>query len=99
MTGAVRLVRHRWMGMLKGSERSEARVHPTQKPVELMARILRRFGDPGDVVLDPYAGSGSTLVAAVREGHQAIGVEIVEAYAEAAAKRLERETIPMGLVR
>lgn len=99
VTGAVRLVRHRWMGMLKGSERLEARIHPTQKPVELMARILRRFADPADLVLDPFAGSGSTLVAAVREGHQAIGCEIVEAYAEAAAKRLERESVPMGLVR
>lgn len=93
VTGAVRIVRHRWMGMLKGSERSEARIHPTQKPVELMARIIRRYAAPEDVILDPFAGSGSTLVAAVREGRRAIGVEIVEAYAEAAAKRIDREPV------
>lgn len=97
VTGAVRIIRHRWMGMLKGSERAEPRIHPTQKPIELMARILRRYAVAGDVVVDPFAGSGSTLVAAIREGHRAIGVELVEAYCEGAAKRLERETIPLGV--
>lgn len=89
VTGAVRLVRHRWMGLLRGSERQEPAVHPTQKPVELMARIIRRFAKPDDLIIDPFAGSGSTLIAAYREGHRAIGVEIVEAYCEAAAARLE----------
>lgn len=87
--GTVRIIRHRWLGMLKGSEQAEARIHPTQKPVELMGRIIRRFSTPTDLIIDPFAGSGSTLVAAIREGRRAIGVEIVEAYCEGAARRLE----------
>jgi site-specific DNA-methyltransferase (adenine-specific)/modification methylase len=87
--GAVRILRHRWMGLLKGSEGQERRIHPTQKPVELMARIIRRWSDPSDLIIDPFAGSGSTLVAAIREGRRAIGVEIVEAYCAGAARRLE----------
>lgn len=89
--GSVRLVRHRWMGMMKGSERRETRHHPTQKPIELLARIIRRYARPDEVILDPYAGSGSTLVAAVREGHPTVGVEIVERYAEVIATRLRIE--------
>lgn len=89
--GAVRIVRHRWMGLLKGSERRENRHHPTQKPVELFARIIRRYALPGEIILDPYAGSGSTLVAAVREGHPTVGVEIVPRYAEVIRARLRAE--------
>lgn len=89
--GSVRILRHRWISHLKGSERSERRYHPTQKPVELLARIVRRYAEPDEIILDPYAGSGSTLVAAVREGHRAIGIEIVPQYAEVIATRLRIE--------
>ena len=89
--GAVRIFRHRWQSFLQASEVGERRVHPTQKPVELCARIIRRLSKPADLVVDPYAGSGSISVAAVREGHRTIAVELVPGYADVVAGRLEAE--------
>lgn len=63
-------------------------VHPTQKPVELMAWLVRTYTNPGDLVLDPFAGSGSTGVAALREGRQFVGSELVPEYQAIAEKRL-----------
>lgn len=75
------------------SEKSE-RVHPTQKPLPLMGTLVEQFTDPGDMILDPTAGSGTTGVAAKRLGRLAILVEQNEAHCEAAALRLEREAPP-----
>lgn len=52
------------------------KIHPTQKPVELLKRLIELFTDPGDVVIDPVAGSGATLIAAERTGRKAYGFEI-----------------------
>jgi site-specific DNA-methyltransferase (adenine-specific) len=65
------------------------RDHPTQKPDGLMRRSVRLVCPPGGIVLDPFAGSGTTLVAAVQTGRRAIGVELSEQYCEIAAKRIE----------
>lgn len=73
------------------SAKSE-RVHPTQKPLALMAALVQQFTDPGEVILDPVAGSGTTGVAAKRLGRRAVLVEEQEAHCEAAAARLTRET-------
>jgi site-specific DNA-methyltransferase (adenine-specific) len=51
-------------------------VHPTEKPVALMERLVRLFTDPGDLILDPFAGSGTTGVAAIRLGRRFIGWEL-----------------------
>lgn len=65
-------------------------VHPTVKPVALMAWLLRMADTPtGLPVLDPFAGSGSTLCAAAALGRRAVGIELEEQFAEIAAKRLE----------
>lgn len=53
----------------------EPRLHTAQKPLALMEAILRDFTDPGDLVCDPFAGSATTLVAAVRSGRRALGFE------------------------
>lgn len=93
--GPARLLRQRWMGAMKsGREASHRRVHPTQKPVELMTRILSSV--PEGVVLDPYMGSGTTLRAAKDLGRKAIGIEISEAYAEVAVKRLAQGVLDFG---
>ncbi|GAA1994252.1 site-specific DNA-methyltransferase [Nocardiopsis rhodophaea] len=63
------------------------RQHPTEKPLELM-RELVRVAPPGGTVLDPFAGSGSTGVAAVAEGRRFVGVELSAHYAEVARTRL-----------
>lgn len=63
-------------------------VHPTQKPVALMAMYIRNSSQPDDVVLDPFMGSGTTLVAAVQEGRRAIGIEKDKAHFDAACVRV-----------
>jgi site-specific DNA-methyltransferase (adenine-specific) len=52
------------------------KIHPTQKPIKLLEQLIEIFTDPGDVVIDPVAGSGSTLVAAENKGRKAYGFEI-----------------------
>lgn len=62
--------------------------HPTEKPVGLLRQLIESSSLLGETILDPFAGSGSTLVAAQREGRKAIGIEVEERWCEAAAKRL-----------
>ena len=82
-----RIYRHLWNGMLKDSERTDRRVHPTQKPVALMKWCLGFFPD-AKIVLDPFMGSGTTLRAAKDMGIKSLGIEIEERYCEIAAKRM-----------
>ena len=67
--------------------------HPTSKPVSMIGDWVRKFTDPGDLILDPFAGSGSTLKAARDEGRKAIGVEVEEKYCEIIATRLDQQVI------
>ncbi|HWB49998.1 MAG TPA: site-specific DNA-methyltransferase [Stellaceae bacterium] len=65
--------------------------HPAPFPVELAERLIRMFSFAGDMVLDPFAGSGSTAVAAIRTGRNSISVEVDEGYLNAATRRAARE--------
>jgi len=68
-------------------------LHPTQKPLELMAYLIQTYTNVGDLVLDNTMGSGTTLEAARLLGRRAIGIEIEERYCEIAARRLSQEVM------
>lgn len=64
------------------------KIHPTQKPVNLMKRLIEVFTDPGDVVIDPVAGSGSTLRAAYECGRNSYGFEVDKNFYEKAKEKM-----------
>lgn len=64
------------------------KVHPTQKPVQLLERMVELFTDPGDVVIDPVAGSGVTLLAAANMGRRGFGFEIKKEYCRAFEEKI-----------
>jgi site-specific DNA-methyltransferase (adenine-specific) len=72
--------------------------HPTEKPLDLIAQVVRLSSRQDSIVLDPFAGSGTTLVAAKHLGRRAIGVERCETYCEMAARRLRQEVFPLHAV-
>lgn len=68
--------------------------HPCPKPVPVMKWVVERTTDPEDLIVDPFMGSGTTLVAARDLGRKAIGIEIEERYCEIASKRLAQNLLP-----
>lgn len=64
------------------------RHHPTEKPVSVLQPLIECFTQPGDIVLDPFGGSGSTCVAAAQCGRRWIGIELMEEYHAAGVRRL-----------
>jgi site-specific DNA-methyltransferase (adenine-specific) len=71
-------------------------VHPTEKPVEILDPLVRYACPPSGLVLDPFAGSGSTAEAARRSGRKAVLIEADEPYCEAVARRLAQDVLPIG---
>ena len=67
------------------------RQHPNEKPESLMVKLVRLTTQPGETVLDPYCGSGTTGIACIRTGRKFIGIEIDAGHFETARKRLENE--------
>ena len=92
---AVRKFTFRWRGMLQEymGDLKEDRVHPTQKPAELIKEILLKYSKDTDVILDCFSGSGSTLVAAKQLGRNYIGIEISPRYVEIANQRLRQDVL------
>lgn len=71
------------------------KIHPTQKSVPLLERLIEIFTDPGDVVIDPVAGSGSTILAAMNKGRSAIGFEIKKPFYKEASKLIADRKLAM----
>ena len=73
----------------RDSSKEYPKIHPTQKPISVLKRLIEIFTDPGDVVIDPCAGSGSSLRAAMELGRNSYGFEVnTKFYKEATEKML-----------
>lgn len=74
-----------------GTDRSspERTSHPAQFPTDLIDRVIKGFSNPGDLILDPFMGSGSTAVSAIKNGRKSVGFEIREDYCEIIARRID----------
>jgi DNA modification methylase len=76
----------------------EKTAHPCPVPVALMERIITLCAKPGDIIYDPFMGSGTTAIAAIRCGHEWIGTEIDPEYVKIAEKRISLETAQLKFV-
>lgn len=93
---AVRRIRWQWAGMLQENmARKEHREHPTQKPLGVIQWALSMVPEAKTVV-DPFMGSGTTLVACKNMGVKCVGIEREEKYCEVAAKRLGQSVMDFG---
>jgi len=86
----ARVYRHLWAGACRASEtgKGEGKQHPTQKPIVVIEWMIKKYTKPGDLVLDPFMGSGTTGVACVHTGRNFIGIEIDPGYFAIAEKRI-----------
>lgn len=88
----ARIIRHKWNGFDRASERGEPRVHPTQKPLKVWQKIIEWYSEKGNLVTDWYVGSGTTLLAAEMTKRQAYVCEIVPHYCDIVLARYEQMT-------
>ena len=86
-----RIITCLWRGMIKQGE-SGKRVHPTQKPVDLLVKIIEAYTDKDDTILDLFGGSGSTMIAAEQTGRTAYLMEIDPLYVDVTVQRWEKFT-------
>jgi site-specific DNA-methyltransferase (adenine-specific) len=82
----------RWFQQIWNIPGASTKHHPAPFPLELATRLVRMFSFVGDTVLDPFCGSGTTMIAAFRTGRNSIGVEIDPDYCRMAARYLKAET-------
>jgi len=82
----------RWFQQIWNIPGASTKLHPAPFPLELAMRLVRMFSFTGDTVLDPFSGSGTTMIAALRTDRNSIGVEIDQEYCRMAARYLKAET-------
>jgi len=87
----VRIYKQVWAGMIKEGE-SDKRVHPTQKPIKLLADIVNDFSDDGDRIIDTFGGSGSTLIACEQLDRKCYMMELDPQYIDVIIERWENLT-------
>lgn len=97
-SNVVRIIHHKWRGMIRASEQNEPRVHITQKPVWVMKWILENYTKPGATIFDPFMGSGTTGVACVKTGRNFIGIELDPGYFAIAEKRIAEAQMQLPLL-
>lgn len=95
-TNLDRPVRMFRMSQVEAHSEMGHKCHPTQKPLSLMSWCIAMVNEPVATVLDPFAGSGTTLRAAKDRGLKAVGIELDERYCEIAAERLWQEVLDFG---
>jgi site-specific DNA-methyltransferase (adenine-specific) len=83
---------NRWFQQIWNIPGASTKQHPAPFPLELAIRLVRMFSFTGDTVLDPFCGTGTTMIAALRTGRNSIGVEIEPEYCRIAARYLKVET-------
>ena len=84
--GPLKKIVFKQQGFITDSK--DERYHPTQKPSELVALLIERYSKPGDTILDPFMGSGTTAVACIKTGRNFIGFELDEKYHAIAQQRI-----------
>lgn len=77
-----------WFEWKRDSTKNYPKIHPTQKPIGVLKRLIEVFTDPGDIVIDPVAGSGSTLRAAYELGRNSYGFEVDKSFYIAAKEKM-----------
>ncbi len=86
-----RIIRYLWVGMIQGDMKNkEKRYHPTQKPLPVFEKIISNYTKEGDVVIDPFLGSGTTAVICEKLRRKWLGIEINKDYCDISNKRLEK---------
>jgi site-specific DNA-methyltransferase (adenine-specific) len=97
--GVIRTYRQCWRGFSRENDslEPERHVHPTQKPVNLMMWLLERYTKPGDLVFDPYMGSGPIPKACKLLGRRYVGCDVVETYCATAVRRLQQSVLPLDI--
>jgi site-specific DNA-methyltransferase (adenine-specific) len=87
---ATRKIKWRWNGMLQEDPiHKEKRYHPTQKPIGLIKWVLEKYSERGDIICDPFCGSGSIPIACLKTERRFIGIEKEPIYYEISLKRLK----------
>ena len=90
----ARIIRWLWSGMLQGDMKNkEKRVHPTQKPLYVIKKLIEMFSKETDLIVDCFAGSGTTLLASKELKRNWIGCELQEEYVKITKERLSQESL------